>query len=110
MKLDLEAQRDAANVPGDFYGTAETAHEARVSIRQLQWWDEHYILKPAQLLHRKLYTREQVDRAARFGQLRKAGVPLKRLHKYAALPWTSVVRVRTKRPTIIGNVLVVASE
>jgi DNA-binding transcriptional MerR regulator len=106
MKLGLQANR-WPKIPTDMYGATETAREARVTLRQLQWWDEHGIITPIQMLHRRLYTREQVELATRFGQLRKAGVPLRRLAKYAKLPWTSVVQVRAGKPTLVGNVLVV---
>lgn len=106
MKLDLQASR-WPKTPPDMYGKSETAREAHVTLRQLQWWDERGILSPVQMLHKRLYTKEQVELASRFGRLRKAGLPLRSLQKYAELPWTSVLQIRAGKPQLIGSILVV---
>jgi hypothetical protein len=106
--MQLASNLHPPSVPEKFYTVHEAAHETGLTLRQLQWWDEHGILKPAQMQHRRLYTREQLDLAIRMAQLRKAGIRLWALRRYAALPWTSVFTVGVKKPRMMGNVLVVA--
>jgi len=106
--MGLAATNNRWSRPVGTYTAHEVAHEAKLSLRQLQWWDERGILSPIQQQHRRLYTREQLDLAIRMAQLRKASIRLRQLGKYAAFPWTSIVSVRVGKPAMMGNVLVVA--
>jgi len=106
--MQLAANLHPPSVPEKFYTVHEAAHESGLTLRQLQWWDERGILSPIVQYHRRLYTREQLDLAIRMAQLRKAGIKLWALRKYASLPWTSLFTVQAKKPRMMGNVLVVA--
>jgi hypothetical protein len=106
--MPLTANLHPLSISDASYTVSEAAHESGLTLRQLQWWDEQGILKPVQQLHRRLYTREQVELAVRMAKLRKAGIKLKQLRKYAALPWTSIFSVKLGKPNMMGNVLVVA--
>jgi hypothetical protein len=106
--MQLAANLHPPNVSEKFYTVQEAAHDSGLTLRQLQWWDERGILSPFIQQHRRLYTVEQRDLAIRMGKLRRAGLPLRKLPKYAALPWTSIVSVRCGKPAMMGNVLVVA--
>jgi hypothetical protein len=106
--MQLASNLHPPSVPEKFYTVHEAAHESGLTLRQLQWWDEHGILSPVIQYHRRLYTREQLDLAIRMAQLRKAGIRLWALRKYAALPWTSICSVRVGKPAMMGNTLVVA--
>jgi len=106
--MDLVSNLHPPFISEASYTVHEAAHESGLTLRQLQYWDEHDILKPITLRHRRLYTREQVELAVRMAKLRKAGIGLQKLRKYAALPWTSIVSVRAGKPAMMGNVLVIA--
>ena len=106
--MDLTANLHPLSVSDVSYTVSEAAHESGLTLRQLQYWDDHDILKPVQLKHRRLYTREQVELAVRMAKLRKAGIGLQKLRKYAALPWSSIFSVELGKPSMMGNVLVVA--
>jgi hypothetical protein len=106
--MELATSVHPPALPGKFYTAFEVSLQANLSLRQLQWWDERGILSPIIQYHRRLYTVEQRDLAIRMGKLRKAGLPLRKLPKYAALPWASIVSVRVGKPAMMGNVLVVA--
>lgn len=55
-----------------------------ITARQLQWWDERGLIKPAHRGHRRLYSWEQLVTATVIGQLRRRGFSLQRLRKVAA--------------------------
>jgi hypothetical protein len=106
--MQLVSNLHPPSVSEKLYTVHEAAHESGLTLRQLQYWDERGILIPVQQLHRRLYTREQLELAIRMAKLSKAGIKLKQLRKYAALPWTSICSVRCGKPAMMGNVLVVA--
>jgi len=51
---------------------------AGVSVRQLQWWDEHGIVTPLQQGHRRLYSSRQAAEIALLAELRSKGISLQR--------------------------------
>lgn len=88
--------------------SSELARKAGISLRQLQWWDEHHVLRPEKLLvHKRLYAPLQLDSARKLAALRKAGVSLQKIRqrKYLDLQFTQVVRV--SKPVLIPGVLAV---
>ena len=89
------------------YRTKDVARLARVTLRQLQFWDETGVLRPVQDARTRFYNEEQLQSAIRLGKMRAAGVTLQkaRVLLRSRLRWNTVVRVW--RPTVIGTTLVV---
>ena len=52
-----------------------------LSARQLQWWDERGIVKPAREGHRRLYSLEDLAEIAVICELRRRGFSLQRIRK-----------------------------
>jgi DNA-binding transcriptional MerR regulator len=74
-----------------FYSSKEVARLCRVSLRQLQYWDEGGLTKPefhegaGGFGHKRAYSREEVIRVDLIAQLRRKSIPfqqVKRLKKY----------------------------
>ena len=58
------------------YTSADVARIARVSLRQLQWWDERRVVSPAQDNHKRLYQPDQVIEVSVIAELRRKGFSL----------------------------------
>jgi DNA-binding transcriptional MerR regulator len=58
------------------YTSAEVARIARVSLRQLQWWDERRVVSPARNNHKRLYEPDQVIEVSVIAELRRKGFSL----------------------------------
>jgi len=52
-----------------------------VTARQLQWWDERGVIKPAREGHRRLYSMTQLTEVAVICQLRRKGFSLQGVRK-----------------------------
>lgn len=65
--------------------TAFTSHEVvaltGITPRQLQWWDERGIVKPAREGHRRLYSFDDLAEIAVVCELRRRGFSLQRMRK-----------------------------
>jgi len=100
----------------DSYSSLQVADLAKVSLRQLQWWDEQRVVSPRKSPGHggsgaiRRYSEDDVSRVLRVAQLRKTGISLQQIRKILKQfkwkqGWTSVKVIR--KPTIIGDVLVV---
>jgi DNA-binding transcriptional MerR regulator len=54
---------------------------AGITARQLQWWDERGIVKPARQGHRRIYSWDDLLTVAVICQLRRRGFSLQRMRK-----------------------------
>jgi DNA-binding transcriptional MerR regulator len=65
--------------------TAFTSHEVvqltGITPRQLQWWDERDLVRPAREGHRRLYSFDDVAEIAVICELRRRGFSLQRMRK-----------------------------
>jgi len=52
-----------------------------ISARQLQWWDERGVVKPARVGHRRVYSMENVMEMAVICELRRKGFSLQGVRK-----------------------------
>src|SRR5436305_2256568 len=52
-----------------------------ITLRQLQWWDERGIVRPARKGHRRLYSMEDLAEVAVICELRTRGFSLQRMRK-----------------------------
>lgn len=64
--------------------TKELARSVGVTLRQVQWWCEHGVLRPAYIGRERSFDEEQVRRAALVKELRRKGVSLQRCRKIVA--------------------------
>ena len=68
-------------VPSETYASREVARLARVSLRQLQWWDEKHVVSPRHQGHRRMYTSEEVLEVTVIAELRRKGFSLQKLRR-----------------------------
>ena len=63
------------------YSSNEVAMVARVSLRQLQWWDERQVVSPRHEGHRRVYFPAEVIEITVIAQLRRKGFSLQQIRK-----------------------------
>jgi DNA-binding transcriptional MerR regulator len=63
------------------YASSEVAKLARVSLRQLQWWDEKHVVSPRHQGHRRMYSAEEVLEVTVIAELRRKGFSLQKLRR-----------------------------
>jgi DNA-binding transcriptional MerR regulator len=73
--------RPDPSVPSPAYTSSEVAKIARVSLRQLQWWDEKHVVSPQHQGHRRMYTAEEVLEVTVIAELRRKGFSLQKLRR-----------------------------
>ncbi|MFB3778843.1 MAG: MerR family transcriptional regulator [Bryobacteraceae bacterium] len=73
--------RPDSPVSGVTYASSEVARIARVSLRQLQWWDEKHVVSPRHRGHRRMYTAEEVLEVTVIAELRRKGFSLQKLRR-----------------------------
>jgi DNA-binding transcriptional MerR regulator len=65
----------------DRFSSREVMGLTGVTARQLQWWDERGVVKPARDGHRRLYSMQNVLEMAVISELRRKGFPLQKVRK-----------------------------
>lgn len=63
------------------FTSREVVRLTGITLRQLQWWDERGIVRPARKGHRRVYSLEDLAEVAVICQLRKRGFSLQRMRK-----------------------------
>jgi DNA-binding transcriptional MerR regulator len=63
------------------FTSAEVVRIARVSLRQLQWWDERRVVSPDQDNHKRLYQPNQVIEISVIAELRRKGFSLQTIRR-----------------------------
>jgi DNA-binding transcriptional MerR regulator len=81
MLKPVRKPRPDSPVPGVTYASSEVARIARVSLRQLQWWDEKHVVSPRHRSHRRMYTAEEVLEVTVIAELRRKGFSLQKLRR-----------------------------
>src|ERR1039457_4714472 len=81
--LRMFRTREPSLVPPETkaYTSAEVARIARVSLRQLQWWDERRVVSPDQDNHKRLYQPNQVIEVSVIAELRRKGFSLQNIRR-----------------------------
>ncbi len=67
--------------PSETYSSVEVAKIARVSLRQLQWWDEKNVVSPFHQGHRRMYRPSEVLEITVIAELRRKGFSLQKLRR-----------------------------
>jgi len=80
LKPMKKTQNSPLPPPGS-YASSEVAKIARVSLRQLQWWDEKRVVSPRHEGHRRMYTQEEVLEVTVIAELRRKGFSLQKLRR-----------------------------
>ena len=81
MLKPARTSRPDPPVPGVTYASREVARMSRVSLRQLQWWDEKHVVSPRHQGHRRMYTAEEVLEVTLISELRRKGFSLQKLRR-----------------------------
>jgi DNA-binding transcriptional MerR regulator len=63
------------------YTSTDVARIARISLRQLQWWDERKVVSPAHQGHRRLYLPHEVIEITVIAELRRKGFSLQKIRR-----------------------------
>ena len=75
-----KAKLAAPELPGT-YTSLEVSRVSRVSLRQLQWWDEQGVVSPNHSGHRRLYSTEEVIEVTVIAELRRKGFSLQKIRR-----------------------------
>lgn len=81
MLKPAKKSRSAAAPPGETYSSSEVSKIARVSLRQLQWWDEKDVVSPRHQGHRRVYNPAEVLEITVIAELRRKGFSLQKLRR-----------------------------
>ncbi len=81
MLRTAKKNRPATVVPPETYASSEVARIARVSLRQLQWWDEKHVVSPRHQGHKRMYMPEEVLEITVIAELRRKGFSLQKLRR-----------------------------
>ncbi len=65
----------------DSYSSSDVARIARISLRQLQWWDERKVVSPEHHGHRRMYSPEEVVEITVIAELRRKGFSLQKIRR-----------------------------
>jgi DNA-binding transcriptional MerR regulator len=63
------------------FTSREVVSLSRISLRQLQWWDEQGIVVPVRQGHRRIYSRDDLAEVAVICELRKRGFSLQKIRR-----------------------------
>ena len=81
MLRTAKRNRPATVGPPGTYASSEVSRLARVSLRQLQWWDEKHVVSPRHQGHKRMYTPEEVLEITVIAELRRKGFSLQKLRR-----------------------------
>lgn len=73
--------RPASTLPVETYSSSQVSKIARVSLRQLQWWDERNVVSPRHHGHKRMYLPEEVLEITVIAELRRKGFSLQKLRR-----------------------------
>lgn len=63
------------------WSSSDVCQIARISLRQLQWWDEREVVSPNQKGHRRVYLAEEVIGITVIAELRRKGFSLQKIRQ-----------------------------
>ena len=63
------------------FSSSDVARIARISLRQLQWWDERKVVSPEHRGHRRVYGPEEVIEISVIAELRRKGFSLQKIRR-----------------------------
>ncbi|RPI12192.1 MAG: MerR family transcriptional regulator [Acidobacteriales bacterium] len=81
MLKPAKKTRPDSFAPAETFASRDVAKLAKVSLRQLQWWDEQHVVSPRHQGHRRLYTSEEMLEVTVISELRRKGFSLQKLRR-----------------------------
>jgi DNA-binding transcriptional MerR regulator len=82
MKKHVSGQADSVALLGEqIFFSKDVAQIARISLRQLQWWDEKKLVSAEQEDHRRMYSRQQVLEILAIAAFRRKGMSLQKMRR-----------------------------
>ena len=63
------------------YSSSDVARAAKVSLRQLQWWDEQRVVSPGHEGHKRIYSAGEVLEITVIAELRRKGFSLQKVRR-----------------------------
>jgi DNA-binding transcriptional MerR regulator len=63
------------------YSSSDVARAAKVSLRQLQWWDEQRVVSPDHEGHKRIYSAKEVLEITVIAELRRKGFSLQKVRR-----------------------------
>lgn len=63
------------------YSSSDVARAAKVSLRQLQWWDEQRVVSPEHEGHKRIYSAKEVLEITVIAELRRKGFSLQKVRR-----------------------------
>jgi DNA-binding transcriptional MerR regulator len=79
--MTMRGHRADLNPPKGEFASGDVCRLARVSLRQLQWWDEREVISPHQQGHRRVYVVSDVIGMMVVGELRRKGLSLQKIRR-----------------------------
>ena len=79
--LRTKQPRSDSHPPDRTFTSAEVSRIARVSLRQLQWWDERKLVSPRHQGHRRIYLPHEVLEVTVIAELRRKGFSLQKIRR-----------------------------
>ncbi len=63
------------------FSSSDVARAAKVSLRQLQWWDEQRVVSPEHEGHKRVYSAKEMLEITVIAELRRKGFSLQKLRR-----------------------------
>ena len=79
--------------------TSDVSRIAKISLRQVQWWDERKLISPHQEGHRRIYLPEDVIEIMVVAELRRKGLSLQKIRRVLRLLRQKLLEPGSKRPS-----------
>lgn len=78
------------------YSSEAVSHALHASPRQLQWWDEHGLITPEHVGHRRNYSERDLIAVSVVIKFRKAGISLQKSRKMITLVYRHATEIQAK--------------
>jgi len=79
--MQFASRSIAADDTDRVFTSREVSRIAKISLRQLQWWDERKLISPRQEGHKRVYLPEQVIESMVVAELRRKGLALQKIRR-----------------------------
>jgi DNA-binding transcriptional MerR regulator len=78
--------------------SSDVSRIAKISLRQVQWWDERKLISPHQQGNRRIYLPEDVIEIMVVAELRRKGLSLQKIRRVLRLLRQKLLEAGSKRP------------
>lgn len=88
---------------GEMFSSNEVAAAARITLRQLQWWDERKLVVPEREGHSRMYTQGELMQMVLLAALRRRGLSLQSIRTYLRKLQRDMARQPDEQYFVIAN-------